>query len=50
MTSLAPVRIYIAIRRPEDRSHIEDELVLDGSSVGSSELVIFRVKATVGLA
>jgi len=33
MTSLAPVRIYIAIRRPEDRSHIEDELVLDGSSV-----------------
>jgi DNA-binding response OmpR family regulator len=35
MASLANTRIYIAIRKPEDRSKLEDQLVLDGSDVST---------------
>jgi DNA-binding response OmpR family regulator len=35
MANLAKFKIYIAIRTPQDRTHIEDELVLDGIDVSS---------------
>jgi DNA-binding response OmpR family regulator len=35
MPSLATVRIYVAIRKPDDRSKLEDQLVLDGADVSS---------------
>jgi DNA-binding response OmpR family regulator len=33
MASLETINIYIAIREADDRSHIEDQLVLDGVNV-----------------
>jgi DNA-binding response OmpR family regulator len=35
MPSLATARIYLAIKKRDDRSQIEDELVLDGADVSS---------------
>jgi DNA-binding response OmpR family regulator len=35
MANFAKFKIYIAIRTPQDRTHIEDELVLDGIDVSS---------------
>lgn len=35
MASLATVNIYLAVRKQEDRSHIEDQLVLDGVDVST---------------
>jgi DNA-binding response OmpR family regulator len=35
MPSLATIRIYLAIRSREDRSKLEDQLVLDGADVSS---------------
>jgi DNA-binding response OmpR family regulator len=35
MASLATTDIYLAIRKEEDRSHIEDQLVLDGADVST---------------
>jgi DNA-binding response OmpR family regulator len=35
MASLATTNIYLAIRKEDDRSHIEDQLVLDGADVSS---------------
>jgi hypothetical protein len=34
MASLATTKIYLAFRKRDDRSHIEDELVLDGAMAG----------------
>jgi DNA-binding response OmpR family regulator len=33
MASLETINVYIAIRNTDDRSHIEDQLVLDGANV-----------------
>ena len=33
MASLKTTNIYLAIRKSDDRSHIEDQLVLDGANV-----------------
>ena len=33
MANLATTNIYLAIRNPDERSHIEDQLVLDGVNV-----------------
>jgi DNA-binding response OmpR family regulator len=33
MPSLTTTNIYLAVRKPADRSHIEDQLVLDGADV-----------------
>ena len=33
MTALESTSIYIAIRNADERSHIEDQLVLDGPNV-----------------
>ncbi len=35
MASLKNTRIYIAIRKPDDRSNLEDQLVLDGADVST---------------
>jgi DNA-binding response OmpR family regulator len=35
MASITTTNIYLAIQKPEDRSHIEDELVLDGANVST---------------
>ena len=35
MASLTTTNIYLAIRKQADRSHIEDELVLDGADVST---------------
>jgi DNA-binding response OmpR family regulator len=35
MASIKTTNIYLAIRKQEDRSHIEDELVLDGANVST---------------
>jgi PleD family two-component response regulator len=35
MASLTTTSIYLAIRKEDDRSHIEDELVLDGADVST---------------
>jgi DNA-binding response OmpR family regulator len=35
MASLATTNIYLAIRKEDDRSHIEDQLVLDGADVST---------------
>jgi PleD family two-component response regulator len=35
MASLTTTNIYLAIRKDEERSHIEDQLVLDGAGVSS---------------
>ena len=35
MPSLATVHIYLAIRKQDDRSKLEDQLVLDGADVSS---------------
>jgi DNA-binding response OmpR family regulator len=35
MASLSSVQIYIAIRKQEERSRVEDQLVLDGANVSS---------------
>ena len=35
MASLATTKIYLAIRKEDDRFHIEDQLVLDGADVST---------------
>jgi PleD family two-component response regulator len=35
MASLTTINIYLAIRKDDERSHIEDQLVLDGADVSS---------------
>jgi DNA-binding response OmpR family regulator len=35
MANLATTNIYLAIRKEDDRSHIEDQLVLDGADVST---------------
>ncbi len=35
MASLKTTNIYVAIRKQEERSHIEDQLVLDGADVST---------------
>jgi len=35
MANFTTTNIYLAIRKKEDRSHIEDELVLDGANVST---------------
>jgi DNA-binding response OmpR family regulator len=35
MASITSTHIYLPIRKPEERSHLEDELVLDGAKVSS---------------
>ena len=35
MASITTTSIYLAIQKQEDRSHIEDELVLDGANVST---------------
>jgi DNA-binding response OmpR family regulator len=35
MASITTTNIYLAIKKPDDRSHIEDQLVLDGADVST---------------